>query len=127
MWNKGFKQALEVGERLSKILPERVSSEKLFSHEHQPYTTDEWYWIEALQNCREQGITIWFPTLANFKSGGITFYVCQHRNSDSIGYYMGDHTFHGVSQKAYENGFISCESTQQCAQEIADWINTIIS
>jgi len=131
MWNKGFVQALEIGKLVEKLLPTSVSASKLFSAKiiDSVYKVDkeekEWYYIEALQNCREQGITIWIPQVANKKS--ITFYVCERRRTNEIGFYLGEHTFHGVSKDAYEEGFKSFDSIESCAKGISDWIKSYMN
>lgn len=117
MWNKGFLQAIEVGKLVSEQLPKSISSSKMFNLDIKEFETDEWYIIEALQNCREQGITIWVPNVAGKES--LTFYVCINRHSDDIGFYYGKHTFHGVSKDAYEKGFYSFDSVDGCAEAIA--------
>lgn len=139
MWNKGFVQALEIGQLVEKLLPTSVWASKLFSAEiidsvykadkadyiFSSFISKEWYYIEALQNCREQGITIWIPQVANKKS--ITFYVCENRHSGEIGFYLGEHTFHGVSKNAYEEGFKSFDSVESCAKGISDWIKSYMN
>lgn len=124
MWNKGFLQAIEVGKLVSAQLPKSISSSKMFSLDIKEFETDEWYYIEALQNCREQGITIWVPNVAGKES--LTFYVCHNRHFDDIGFYYGEHTFHGVSKDAYENGFCSFASINGCAEAIALHIKAYI-
>ena len=116
MWNKGFLQAIEVGKLVSELLPKSISSFKMFQFPT-VFDCDEWYYIEALQNCREQGITIWIPYVAGKES--LTFYVCFNRHSDDIGFYYGNHTFHGVSKDAYQRGFNSFASINGCAEAIA--------
>ena len=120
MWNIGFKQALEVGSIVEQLLPKEVSSNKTFDSPRTDFMVKEWYYIEALQNCREQGITIWIPMIAH--NYNLTFYVCHNRHSDKIGYYVGDHTFHGVEEGAYKAGFNSFNSVEECAKNIADYI-----
>lgn len=117
MWNKGFLQAIEVGKLVSEQLPKSISSFKMFGFDITEFDSNEWYYIEALQNCREQGITIWIPNVAGKES--LTFYVCINRYSDDIGFYYGKHTFHGVSQEAYKQGFNSFASINGCAEAIA--------
>lgn len=124
MWNKGFLQAIEVGKLVSAQLPKSISSSKMFSLDINEFETDEWYIIEALQNCREQGITIWIPNVVGKES--LTFYVCINRHSDDIGFYYGKHTFHGVSKDAYENGFCSFASINGCAEAISLHIKAYI-
>lgn len=120
MWNKGFKQAITVGKLVEQLLPKTISSLKIFntpSHGvEDDFQVEEWYYIEALQNCREQGITIWIPNINGGK--GITFYVCVNRHSGDIGHYKGEHIFHGVSKDAYQGGFSSFDSVEDCANSI---------
>lgn len=118
MWNKSFKQALEVGDLVEKLLPTSISSDKIYN-DIEEFEVQEYYYIEAFQNCREQGITIWIP---HSKKGNFTYYVTQNRHSDEIGFYKGKHIFHGLSQDAYEAGFNSCLNTDQCAAIIAKQI-----
>lgn len=117
MWNKGFLQAIEVGNLVEEQLPKFISFSKMFNSDIKDFKTDEWYIIEALQNCREQGITIWVPNVAGKES--LTFYVCINRHSNDIGFYYGKHTFHGVSKDAYEREFYSFDSVDGCAEAIA--------
>lgn len=125
MWNKGFLKAIEVGELVSKQLPKSISSSKMFSlTDIAEFETDEWYIIEALQNCREQGITIWIPNVAGKES--LTFYVCINRRSDDIGFYFGKHTFHGISKDAYEKGFYAFGSINGCAEAISLHIKEVM-
>lgn len=119
MWNKGFLKSIEVGKLIEQQLPKTISSKKIVSIEHEEFTTDEWYYIEALQNCREQGITIWIPNT-------VTFYVCVNRHGSNIGFYYGDHTFHGVSKDAYERGFQSFSSVNNCADVIVLHIKAVM-
>jgi len=120
MWNKSLLQAIEVGKLVEQLLPESISSTKVFQHVHVEFQTKEYYYIEAFQNCREQGITIWIPNCKG--NSNLTFYVTQHRNSDDIGFYKGEHQFQGLSKDAYEAGFNSCLNTDQCAAIIAKQI-----
>ena len=119
MWNKGFLQAIEVGKLVEQQLPNTMHSSKMFRFDIdiKEFESNEWYYIEALQNCREQGITIWVPNVAGKES--LTFYVCVNRHSNDIGFYYGKHSFHGVSKDAYENGFCSFASVNGCAEAIS--------
>ncbi len=120
MWNKSLLQAIEVSKLVEKLLPKTMSSDKILEHPEK-YETEEYYYIEAFQNCREQGITIWIPNCKN-KNINITFYVTQHRNCDEIGFYKGSHTFHGLAQDAYKEGFNGCGNIDKCASIIAKQI-----
>lgn len=124
MWNKGFLQAIEVGKLVEQQLPKTISSKKIVTIVHEEFITDEWYYIEALQNCREQGITIWIPSIAGKPS--LTFYVCVNRHGSDIGFYFGEHTFHGVSKDAYERGFHSFNSINGCAEAISLHIKAVM-
>lgn len=125
MWNKGFLKSIEVGKLVNQQLSKAIFSKKIVSIEHEEFTTDEWYYIEALQNCREQGITIWIPNIAGKES--LTFYVCVNRHGSDIGFYYGIHTFHGVSKDAYERGFHSFSSINGCAEAIALHIKAVMN
>jgi hypothetical protein len=127
MWNKGFKQAIAVGELVEQMLPATVLNTKVFGFGEvkDVFKIAEWYYIEALQNCREQGITIWIPNINGGK--GITFYVCFNRHGGNIGYYAGEHIFHGVSKDAYERGFLSFDSVERCANTIALQIKAMMN
>ena len=59
----------------------------------------EWY-IEAYQNCREQGITIHLSSLPGMES---TLYVSEHRVSDEIVVYEGRYSNQAISESAYAN------------------------
>ena len=116
MWNKSLIAAIEVGKLVESLLPKSISSKKVFSHEHEEFQTEEWYYIEALQNCREQGITIWIPYVEGKE--GFTFYITLSRHNGVIGYYLGKHISHGVSEEAFKNGFITCFDNDYCAKSI---------
>jgi len=54
-----------------------------------------WY-IDAYQNGREQGITIW-------DGSRICYYISEHRNSDEIVIYKGKYIMQSLSDDAYKH------------------------
>lgn len=65
--------------------------------------------IECYQNGREHGFILW-AFFANDKNGKYmtflnnkAYYICQHRNSDSIRIYKGKYSMQSVSEDAYSN------------------------
>lgn len=120
MWNKSFKIALEVGKLVEYLLPKTIPSTKCFSHRHIHFDVEEWYEIKAYQNGVEQGIQIWISNVANKES--VNFYVTIQRRTDDIGYYVGELNYVGISNQAYENGFNSFETVEECAKSIRDYI-----
>jgi hypothetical protein len=120
MWNKSFLQAIEIGKQVDALLPKTVNIKKLFGQDYNDQEIEQWIFIQGLQNCREQGITIWIPNVANKKA--LTFYVTFSRNTEYIGFYVGEHTMQGVSQDAYERGHYYFETVEDCVKEIVDKI-----
>ena len=116
MWNKSLLDAIEVGKILNFNLPKRVVQHTIFGNASNEII-EGWYHIQAFQNGREQGITLWVPYLRGQE--GFTFYISHNRSTDKIGYYLGKHTFQGCSKDAYEKGFVSFESIQECANDIS--------
>lgn len=67
--------------------------------------------IGAYQNGREQGITVWDYDRK------LTYFVAEHRNSDQMVTYRGEHSMQGIPEDAYghRNFFGNIE-------DCVDWI-----
>ena len=65
--------------------------------------------IECYQNGREHGFILWAFWATNKEGKLISFlnnkayYICQHRNSDSIRIYKGKYSMQSISDDAYSN------------------------
>jgi len=73
-------------------------------------------YVEAYQNGREQGITIW-DTRKQGLSEERTYFVAEHRNSDSIVVYKGTYAMQSVSENAYHH-----QHSFNNSEEAAEWI-----
>lgn len=82
-------------------------------------------WIEAYQNGREQGITIWDTR----GSDATAYYVAIARRSDQVVVYKGKYSMQSISDDAYmhQNYF---NTTEEAAQFIIEQLltsNAIVS
>lgn len=65
------------------------------------------YWVEAYQNGREQGITIW--------NSDVAYYIAHHRNGDQPVVYKGSYSMQSVSEDAYKHKNFFC-SIEECVR-----------
>jgi len=119
---KSFANALKVGEILTSLLPESILASKVFPNIviKNDKLEDKYYFIEAYQNGRKQGIAICMINVC------INFYVCNNRRSDEIGYYKGHWSLQGISNDAYENGFSGFDTVEECAKAIASEMKAML-
>ena len=114
MWNKGFKAAIEVATLVEQMLPKEISLQLVYGDAFSDLS-EEWYYIEAYQNCREQGVRLWFPYCKGER--GFSLFICYRRRTDDIGYYVGEaYQPQGLSESAYKNGFTGFTSNEACAK-----------
>jgi hypothetical protein len=127
MWNKGFKAAIQVAIMVEQMLPKEILGSLIFGKNHiqelfesdKDFLSEEWYYIEAYQNCREQGVRLWFPYVKGEPNSGFSIFICYRRKTDDIGYYIGEvYQPQGLSDSAYKNGFTGFVSNEACAKGI---------
>jgi hypothetical protein len=73
-------------------------------------------YIEAYQNGREQGITVWDARHMN-GINDVAYFVSEHRNSDSIVVYKGRYSMQSISEDAYKHS-----NSFGDPEEAAEWI-----
>jgi hypothetical protein len=110
-----LKRSLDVVNLIQRMLPDEIPMYLCFKNLDNPNKskmTSSYYYIEAYQNGREQGFTVW--------ATGFCFYICEARRTDSIGFYRGDFPeSQGIGENAYSNGFNSFDTVKECAVTIA--------
>jgi len=74
-------------------------------------------YIEAYQNGREQGITVWDTRISDSMRKNTTYYVAENRNSDKVVVYVGPYSMQSISVEAYKH-----KNYFSNPEEAANWI-----
>lgn len=80
-------------------------------------------YVDAYQNCREQGYQIW--GFEDAVGCGRSFFIAEHRNIDNVVVYFGEYSSHSLSDDAYAHpNFFKTE--EEAAKFIIDTARPLV-